>query len=460
MFYRNRQTHLGAGNPATRTMTTAVRDVDVLIVGAGITGLGVANFLREEAACQNRPAPLIAIVERDDEPGGYCRTVERDGFVWDYSGHFFHFARPEMEAWLRAKMPDEEILRVAKRSFIRYAGRDIDFPFQKNIHQLPLDEFADCLRGLYMREPNATPTTFREMALARYGEGIAKRFLLPYNEKLYATDLDTLDAGAMGRFFPHADLRDILANIQAPNNASYNATFTYPVRGAAAYVRGLLRDLPSELVTLQAPVVRIEPAASIAYTPSGAYRYQRLVSSMPLPVLCRLVNEPRGAALACNQVLVWNLGFDKKGPQDVHWMYFPDKARCFYRVGFYDNMHDRHAQAGARMSLYVEIGLPAGAPADAEALRERVLADLRAEAIVTDQQLVASHTVTMQPAYVHIRPGTEALVAGLRADLAAQGIFSAGRYGRWTYCSIEDNLVEAKTLASELLASLPRNDAR
>jgi NADH:ubiquinone oxidoreductase subunit 2 (subunit N) len=33
--------------------------------------------------------------------GGYCKTVKRDGFVWDYSGHFFHFKHPEIERWLR-----------------------------------------------------------------------------------------------------------------------------------------------------------------------------------------------------------------------------------------------------------------------------------------------------------------------------------------------------------------------
>jgi hypothetical protein len=38
----------------------------------------------------------------------------------------------------------------------------------------------------------------------------------------------------------------------------------------------------------------------------------------------------------------------------------------------------------------------------------------------------------------------------VRAELATSGIHSAGRYGRWTYCSIEDNLVEARELARQL----------
>jgi hypothetical protein len=34
--------------------------------------------------------------------------------------------------------------------------------------------------------------------------------------------------------------------------------------------------------------------------------------------------------------------------------------------------------------------------------------------------------------------------------LAQSEIYSIGRYGSWTYCSIEDNIKEAKALANEL----------
>jgi hypothetical protein len=32
------------------------------------------------------------------------------------------------------------------------------------------------------------------------------------------------------------------------------------------------------------------------------------------------------------------------------------------------------------------------------------------------------------------------------AQLARAGVWSAGRYGAWTYCSIEDNLRQARAL--------------
>nr|HEX4313195.1 FAD-dependent oxidoreductase [Kofleriaceae bacterium] len=418
--------------------------VDALVIGAGVSGLSFANWYRERHA-----GARVVVAEAEAEPGGYCRTVARDGFVWDYSGHFFHFKHADIEAWLRARMPGEEVRTIVKRSFIRYAGRDIDFPFQKNIHQLPHDEFLECLVDLFFRPGgDAPPTSFGDMLSRRLGRAITDKFLRPYNEKLYATELDRLDVDAMGRFFPHAEVADVIANMRpGAKDGGYNATFTYPAGGAMSYVRALLRDLPADAVACGDRVTAIDLDARVATTASGRrFAYRHVVSSAPLPALARACGVAHdAAAFTSNRVLVFNLGFDRKGMRDVHWMYFPSRDRVFYRVGWYDNMFDT-----PRMSLYVEIGARAGEVLDVPALRARVLADLRAEGIVTDHQLAAEHSVVLDPAYCHITKASLAETARLRGSLAARGVHSVGRYGAWTYCSIEDNMLETRALAATL----------
>ena len=113
--------------------------VRTIIVGAGVTGLATA------AALSERGDDDYVVLEADSEMGGFCKTVKKDGFVWDYSGHFFHFKHPEIERWLRDRMPGERVRVVEKKSFVAYGGGFVDFPFQKNIHQLPKDDFIDCL---------------------------------------------------------------------------------------------------------------------------------------------------------------------------------------------------------------------------------------------------------------------------------------------------------------------------
>jgi protoporphyrinogen oxidase len=423
-------------------------EVDFLVIGAGMSGLSFATSIREEAGTRGRALPRVLVVEKDTEPGGYCKTIERDGFVWDYSGHFFHFKHKEIEAWLRARMVDDDVRTVVKKSFIRYGGVDVDFPFQKNIHQLPRDEFIECLHDLVFRddEKGTGRASFLSMVRSRFGRGIAEKFLIPYNEKLYACDLDTLDESAMGRFFPHADLKDIVRNMRHPDNASYNATFTYPKGGAIQYIHAFLRELPSDTVALDERVTAIDLKARVATTTKRQVRYRALVSSAPLPALLDAAHVPYAKnAFTWNKVLVFNLGFDKKGPSDVHWTYFPDRALRFYRVGFYDNILD-----GDRMSLYVEIGAGAHETLDIDAERARVLDDLKRERIITDHTLVAEHHVVLNPAYVHITEASLRETARTKAMLEAAGVFSVGRYGGWTYCSIEDNIVETRALAARL----------
>jgi protoporphyrinogen oxidase len=408
-----------------------------LIVGAGVSGLAFADWLGDED---------YLVVEAEDEIGGYCRTVERDGFIWDYSGHFFHFRHPEIEQYLVERMGERRVLRVERDSRIWYGERFIDYPFQRNIHQLPDAEYEECARGL-RNLPDARGGSFKDMLYARYGRGIADKFLVPYNEKLYATNLARLDAEAMGRFFPHTSVEEMLAGEGEARSTGYNATFTYPEGGAIQYIRALARDVPKERISLGERVERVDLQQKIARTNRRAIAYERLVSSAPLISLlqmCGLGYDPE--VFSHNKVLVFNLGFDRKGPEGVHWIYYPQKELSFYRVGFYDNIF-----GSDRMSLYVEVGLPRDAelgPDDRGAMKARVLADLQTCGVIEDQTLVASHEVLLDPAYVHITTKSDAEGAAKRTFLSARDVWSIGRYGAWTYCSIEDNIVEARALAS------------
>jgi protoporphyrinogen oxidase len=413
-----------------------------LIIGGGASGLAYANFLDGDD---------YLVLEADSELGGYCKTVVQDGFVWDYSGHFFHFKNPDIERYLLDRMPEDEVCSIQKLSKIVFGGTRIDFPFQKNIHQLPQQDFIDCLYDLFFKEEaygTGKPAHFEEMLYRKFGKGIAERFLIPYNEKLYACSLKKLDVDAMGRFFPYAETADIIRNFKRPDNGSYNDRFTYPRGGAIQYIRALARDLDPARICLGERLLSIDLAAKVATTNRRQIAFEHLISSAPFDRLLEMVGWQRSTPLSSNKVLVFNLGFDRKGWDDVHWVYFPERAFSFYRVGFYDNIFGTD-----RMSLYVELGYPSEAVIDVDAARAQVLEDLAKAGIIDGHELVSHHTVTLDPAYVHITQQSQALVSRSRSALAARGVHSVGRYGGWTYCSIEDNILEARALAQTLVVA-------
>ena len=410
---------------------------EVVVVGGGVTGLAFAQALGDDD---------FVLVEAAEELGGYCRTIREQGFVWDYSGHFFHFRHPDLETEMIDRIGARRVRRVARSSKVQYKDRLIDFPFQRNIDQLDHDDFVSCLNGLASAKLHAQPRDFKELLHSRFGAGICEQFLVPYNEKLYATDLAHLDVDAMGRFFPQADRDDILAGLGATCPPTYNSNFVYPEGGAVEFVHALQQGVDPQRIHVGEPVVDIDLRRRVAHTTHRAIEYDALVSSVPLPRLLELCGLPHDPAVYThNKVLVFNLGFDRKGPADVHWIYVPDPAISFYRVGFYDNIFGT-----LRMSLYVEIGCRADERLDDEAIRlwrTRVMTDLERTGIVTDHELVASHHVILDPAYVHVTQDSMADAAEQRAVLATRGVHSLGRYGAWTYCSLEDNIVEARRLA-------------
>lgn len=409
-----------------------------LIIGAGVSGISYANLTKND----------FMVIEKEKEVGGYCRTIKKGEYLWDYSGHFFHFQNPEIESFVCKNILPSALLKVEKHTQIFYEGRYIDFPFQKNIHQLEKEELIDCLYDLFVTDRPDRFSTFKEMIYNNYGKSIAEKFLIPYNEKLYACDLDRLDMDAMGRFFPKASREEIIRNFRAVNNASYNSHFTYPKGGAIEYIRSLMQNIDSDCFFVDEELLSVHVKDKVAVTNKREIHYEHLISTLPFPLLLDKcgIDYPDGV-FSCNKVLVFNLGFDSKGDDRVNnWVYFPSKEVIFYRVGYYDNI-----LGGDKMSLYVEIGFPEDQVLEDQAVYlDIVLSDLRKVGIVSTQRLVEYESVLMYPAYVHINMKSSEALREYKKQLSSEGIYSIGRYGSWTYCSIEDNILEARDLALDL----------
>ncbi len=418
-------------------------DTRYLIIGGGISGLAFANAAGD-----------YLIFEKESELGGYCRTIKEGPYVWDYAGHFFHFKTEEYRRMFLEEVPADDVIYREKCTRILYNGGLVDYPFQTNIHQLPKDEFIDCLYDLFTKEEKDSYDNFLDMLYGKFGRGIVERFLKPYNEKLYATDLTTLDVDAMGRFFPYADKEAIIRNMKEGGNNSYNNSFLYPRNGAGSFIDILAGKLDKRRIRLSESIESIDLAAKTAVTSLGnEVRFEYLINTMPLNRFLPMIGEDALAGrLSYNKVLVFNLGFDKKSHlTDEHWLYIPDKSCNYYRAGFYDNILGQD-----KLSMYIEIGYGKDAAVDEAEIGRQLdltLMNLRRQGIIDDTfKLAAYAPILMDPAYVHITKDTDRQVREFFERAAGNSVYSIGRYGAWTYCSMEDSMIAARDLARELEA--------
>lgn len=408
--------------------------VKYLILGAGVSGLSFAN---------NIDTQDYLIIEKEPEAGGYCRTRRLGEYVWDYAGHFFHFSHPELkEKFETITSSDDTVFRV-KDTKIYYKGYYVDYPFQKNIHQLSKEEMIDCLYDLFEKMEKEKYDNFLDMLYGKFGQGITERFLKPYNEKLYACDLNLLDIDAMGRFFPYADLKDIIRNMKVTNNTSYNQSFLYPKLGAAVFVEKLLERIREHGIRYGETVINISTEKKIVTTNCGKYEYEYLISSIPMNEFAAISDvEVDQSVFSYNQVLVFNLGFDQSSvDSSIHWIYVPSKEINFYRAGYYNNII-----GSGNLSMYIEIGYPQNCVISQDMIESQLgvtLSNLQKMEIITTHKLVDYQAIVMNPAYVHITKRGQKEVADFKKHLEEQNVYTIGRYGDWKYCSIEDCMVDS-----------------
>ncbi len=410
---------------------------EYLIIGGGITGLAFASKLNNSS---------YVILEKEERCGGYCKTFFEKDFVWDYAGHFFHFNEPELQKEFSPLLCDPASVYSEKNTKIYYKGQYVDYPFQFNIHQLPKEEFLDCLCDLFEKDKHTDNEGFKGMLYSKFGTAISEKFLIPYNEKLYSCDLNDLDVDAMGRFFPNADAAKIVQSFRGERIKTYNDSFFYSSKGAEAFVTHFMQSIPDENLLLSQEVQSVDTENKIAYTKDYAIHYDKLINTMPFDALLRTCGIEHKEEYTSNRVLVFNIGFDRKAVDNkVHWIYYPDKALTFYRVGFYNNI-----LGDEKLSIYVEIGLNREGEVDTEKLYQNTLCDLEKVGIITDHKVEAYNTLLMDPAYVHISHDSQAEKEKIKKELANKDIYTLGRYGNWTYCSIEDCISSAYGLFGKL----------
>ena len=177
------------------------------------------------------------------------------------------------------------------------------------------------------------PRNFAEFIHSVWGSGVARHFAVPYNQKLWAVPLEEMETSWLGGRVPMPDLAEMIDGALHPvaKPMGPNARFGYPLKGGfQALMNGFLPQLRGEL-ELNAKVTRIIPSEHELVLANGkVYRYEQLISTMPLPVLVRLIGdeapeEVRRAAKGLRHVSVRcvNLGVARTEVTEKHSICIP-----------------------------------------------------------------------------------------------------------------------------------------
>ena len=450
-----------------------------LILGAGLAGLSTAYHLRR-GGCRD-----VALHEREERPGGLCRSEARDGFTFDRTGHFLHLRTPEMKR-LASRLLGRELATATRSSWIWSQGVFTRYPFQTHTFGLPIETVkevllgyiqarcrkprecgmrsAECGTGSEMSDPLPEPRqSFERWVYETFGAGIAKHFMIPYNEKLWGLHPRFLTTEWMGRYVPPAPIEKVLEGALTDKAAGegYNATFRYPREGGIeALVRALVARVGSVHTGSEAAEVDLR-RRRVRFADGSRADYEALVSTLPLPELvARLRPLPEGlraaaAKLRWTSLFAVNLGLRADPTEGRHWVYVPERGFRFYRVGCFSNAARSMAPPG-HAAVWSEVTHTAQRPLDRQLARRQTLDGLKEMGWLRSRRDIATEWLLDIPyAYVTYDAHHRAARRTILRHLERRGVYSIGRYGRWEYSSMEDAILQGRETAQRLLERHP-----
>ena len=429
----------------------------VVVIGAGLAGASAAYHLLEYN-------PII--FERESSVGGLCRSFSQDGFTFDCTGHLIHLKNAYVKDLVARLLPDafnshERLAAIYSQS------TTTPYPFQANTYGLPPEVVRDCVVGFVetlQAAPNGAPNNFHDWVLKTFGAGIAKHFMLPYNEKFWKQDLRTITADWVSWSIPKPSLDEVVNGALGLTNKGmgYNPRFIYPKTGGIDCLPQALAK-PVRKIHLNETLESIDPKRKVVRMASGREEsYDSLITTLPLPETYRVLKDTpdslRHSASLLRAIGVFNIniGIDRPRVSDQHWIYYPEGQFIFSRVGFPMNFSQAVAPPGTS-SMYIEITYQPGQKPNPEEAYARSLADLQRCGILrSGDRILTRLDLDIKSAYIIFDHHRQAHLQGLIEYLESRDIHTAGRYGQWDYYSMEDSIRSGKAIAEKVAPELLR----
>ena len=419
--------------PATHT--------DLLIVGAGPTGLGAAWWASEHGVDN------WLIAEAGPELGGLSRSVTDDaGFTWDFGGHVLYSHYPEYDAAFERLM-NGEFTTNHRESWVHAAGVTVPYPFQRNIHRLPPTLRDACLEGLRAGGP-ADPSNFEAHNRSVFGDAICDLFMTPYNTKVWATHPRELATNWLGQRVAQVDLARIEKNVaESRDDVGWgpNNTFRFPIGGTGDFFSRFAPFVADHLLD-RARLIGLDTERRIArFRRDGedlSVQYASLISTVPVDLLLGSIVDAtpdhiRASAAGLRFAGGRFVGVGVRGPQrsSASWRYFPEPEVPFYRVTHLSNYSPRMTPDPERYhSLLCETSFSPEYPDDESTIVDRTIDALRRVGLLEESdEIVSVWNASVDRSYPVPTLDRDDRLSVVLAWLEARGIKSRGRFGLWKY---------------------------
>jgi protoporphyrinogen oxidase len=452
--------------------------VKIVIIGAGIAGLGAA------ARCIENGEKDVIVLEAGPVPGGLSRSIHRNGYVYDIGPHQIHTPHDAVIRFLE-RVLGEDLLVENKRAGQRFLGRDVHYPLTFNdvLFKMPLGISIRCFAS-YLRQRihdlmvRREPANFEDWVIRNFGKKLYKIYFGPYTTKVWGIHPAMMTARSAAERIAVPGLSDVLLNIVSRRfrrfgkhsdlpHSPYQRVFHYPRHGFGQFAE----LLAARVAAGGGRLLYAQPLTGLRSGPEGmileygrgvALSAQHVISTMPVDRLQFMLAGEDGAnprlELPFRSLVLILLEVAQPRVTPCHWIYFPDADCIFQRSTEFGNFSLAMAPAG-RSAVCLEI------PCDHDdeiwrmdpgTLFSRAMADARKQNILDPRWVAGYQIVRERYAYPLFDLESEEKLRQIRKFLALfPRLQSIGRQGEFRYINVDDALLAGFAAANRLRAPTP-----
>ncbi|MGI1939171.1 protoporphyrinogen/coproporphyrinogen oxidase [Shewanella oncorhynchi] len=402
--------------------------VNITILGAGIAGLGAID----KAARLGKSAVAF---EAKSRAGGLLANFEIDGFRFDNAVHFSFTEIKEV----RGIFDKVEYHKHKPDSYCLDRQYWLKHPIQNNLYSLPLDEKISLIKS-FIERPDIEPENYSQWLEHQYGFELAATYPKRYTKKYWGLAAEKLSTTWIGNRMRRADITEVLKGSleQRDDNHYYANEMRYPKKGGYfSFIKDLAK-VDNIVFNKQATGIDIH-AKTISFSDDSITTYNQLVSSLPLPMLCELINDCPETVLIASRSLLWttvdliSIGFDKADIPPYLWFYIYDEDNLAARA-YSPSWKSSDNVPKGKSSLQFEVyNLSSNEKLNPLELKKNIKTKLLEMAICSESDILFMEHKHLPYGNVVFDVGMEERRKVVLDYLSSVGIKSCGRFGEWDY---------------------------
>lgn len=413
--------------------------IGTVILGAGIAGLGASYSLHTRGE-------KSVIFEKDNTYGGLCGNFTIDGFRFDRFVHFTFSNNESVNEIFNSSSP--ETFCHKPEAYNVYKGLWIKHPAQNNLYPLSQEEKDLIVKDFLARKTTdeTTINNYEDWLRFQFGNYFAEHFPMVYTRKYWMKEAKELRTEWVGQRVYQPSVEEVKKGCETAEtpNTYYAKEMRYPKYGGYKQFLKTMAEVAD--IRYNKEVVCIDHKSKIIkFADNTSVDYNRLISSIPLPEMVKIVNNvPLEVVDAANQLECTcgyhiSIALKNQNIPPYLWWYIYDEDNLSARVHSPSMKSPDNAPEGCS-SLQMEVYCKHGEYTEEE-IKRRTVGKLIERGFIKEEDILFVHLGYEKYANVIFTKPIYEARKKVRDYLASVGIETIGRFGEWDYLWSDQSLL-------------------